>query len=180
MALVKCKECNKEISDKAEKCPNCGCPISTKEERRGKDENEKSQIKTGSILSLIANTLLLVMIICFIIFGMVSPNIEDGTQNRGGTTVSVQLTPGTVSFTYVIFLLISLIIALICVILNILYISKKLKNMKLYKISFMILSIIELVLSILSMGGFMCCGLIYLIYPIINFIGAIMIATGKR
>ena len=31
MALVKCKECNKEISDKAEKCPNCGCPISTKE-----------------------------------------------------------------------------------------------------------------------------------------------------
>ena len=120
------------------------------------------------------------MIICFIIVGMVSPNIEDGTQNRGGTTVSVQLTPGTVSFTYVIFLLISLIIALICVILNILYISKKLKNMKLYKISFMILSIIELVLSILSMGGFMCCGLIYLIYPIINFIGAIIIATGKR
>ena len=24
MALVACKECNKKISDKAEKCPNCG------------------------------------------------------------------------------------------------------------------------------------------------------------
>ncbi|WP_440654605.1 zinc ribbon domain-containing protein [Candidatus Pelagibacter sp. HIMB1506] len=24
MALVKCKECNKQISDSAEKCPNCG------------------------------------------------------------------------------------------------------------------------------------------------------------
>ena len=24
MALVKCKECNKQISDTAEKCPNCG------------------------------------------------------------------------------------------------------------------------------------------------------------
>ena len=27
MALVKCKECGKEISDKAKTCPNCGCPI---------------------------------------------------------------------------------------------------------------------------------------------------------
>ena len=30
MALIKCKECGKEISDKAEMCPNCGCPIELK------------------------------------------------------------------------------------------------------------------------------------------------------
>jgi len=30
MALVKCKECEKEVSDKAEKCPNCGAPIEVK------------------------------------------------------------------------------------------------------------------------------------------------------
>lgn len=28
MALIKCSECGKEISDKAKSCPNCGCPIS--------------------------------------------------------------------------------------------------------------------------------------------------------
>ena len=28
MALIKCPECNKEISDKASACPNCGCPLS--------------------------------------------------------------------------------------------------------------------------------------------------------
>ncbi len=28
MALIKCPECGKEISDKAAACPNCGCPIS--------------------------------------------------------------------------------------------------------------------------------------------------------
>lgn len=28
MALIKCPECEKEISDKAESCPNCGCPSS--------------------------------------------------------------------------------------------------------------------------------------------------------
>lgn len=27
MALIKCPECGKELSDKAKACPNCGCPI---------------------------------------------------------------------------------------------------------------------------------------------------------
>lgn len=27
MALIKCPECNKEISDKSKSCLNCGCPI---------------------------------------------------------------------------------------------------------------------------------------------------------
>ncbi len=30
MALIKCFECNKEISDKAKSCPHCGCPIISK------------------------------------------------------------------------------------------------------------------------------------------------------
>lgn len=36
MALIKCSECNKEISDKAKTCPNCGCPINNKETPRKK------------------------------------------------------------------------------------------------------------------------------------------------
>ena len=27
MALIKCPDCQKDVSDKAEKCPFCGCPI---------------------------------------------------------------------------------------------------------------------------------------------------------
>lgn len=27
MALIKCPECEKDVSDKAPSCPNCGCPI---------------------------------------------------------------------------------------------------------------------------------------------------------
>lgn len=30
MALIKCKECEKEVSTKAEKCPNCGAPVKKK------------------------------------------------------------------------------------------------------------------------------------------------------
>lgn len=38
MALIKCPECGKEISTKAYKCPNCGCPAS---EFRDPDEVEE-------------------------------------------------------------------------------------------------------------------------------------------
>lgn len=31
MALIKCAECGKEISDKANACPNCACPVEKKE-----------------------------------------------------------------------------------------------------------------------------------------------------
>ena len=27
MALIQCPECKKEVSDRAEKCPNCACPL---------------------------------------------------------------------------------------------------------------------------------------------------------
>lgn len=30
MAMIKCPECGKEVSDKAKNCPNCGSPIDTK------------------------------------------------------------------------------------------------------------------------------------------------------
>lgn len=32
MALINCPECNKEISDKATVCPNCGYPLPVKED----------------------------------------------------------------------------------------------------------------------------------------------------
>ncbi len=33
MALIKCTDCGKEISDKAKSCPNCGCPVSVEPEK---------------------------------------------------------------------------------------------------------------------------------------------------
>ena len=35
MALIKCPECSKEISDKAKNCPNCGSPLVKKNGRYG-------------------------------------------------------------------------------------------------------------------------------------------------
>lgn len=30
MALIKCEDCGKDVSDKTAQCPNCGAPIATK------------------------------------------------------------------------------------------------------------------------------------------------------
>lgn len=36
MAMIKCKECNHEMSDKAKNCPNCGCVTERKKKARKK------------------------------------------------------------------------------------------------------------------------------------------------
>jgi len=41
MAIIKCKECGKEISDKADTCVHCGCPISK--------EQQKNSLKVKNI-----------------------------------------------------------------------------------------------------------------------------------
>ena len=43
MALIKCSECGHDVSDKAERCPNCGCPLSLMTEN-----SEKPQEKSPS------------------------------------------------------------------------------------------------------------------------------------
>lgn len=40
MALIKCEECGQMVSDKAEMCPNCGCPI----------ENKSKQVENSRIV----------------------------------------------------------------------------------------------------------------------------------
>ncbi len=46
MALINCPECNKEISDKAVSCPNCGFPVS-----QVKQNNEKQNVNYDIVLT---------------------------------------------------------------------------------------------------------------------------------
>ena len=72
MALVKCPECNTEVSDKAMNCPKCGYPINkteveTEQDRvnvRGKNKG-KNFLTFGSILFFIS-----------MIFGVSTSNAE--------------------------------------------------------------------------------------------------------
>ena len=58
MAMIKCRECEREISNKAEKCPHCGFPLSKKSK-----ENKKTNV-LGTVLGIII--LIIGWILCII------------------------------------------------------------------------------------------------------------------
>lgn len=66
MALIKCSECGKDISDRAEMCPHCGIKITPKEEKqifKYKNTNSKKIIGLGAtILVVIVVTLSFVLL----------------------------------------------------------------------------------------------------------------------
>lgn len=43
--LIKCPECGKEISDKAEACPHCGCPIPHEEAKKEETKSEPVELE---------------------------------------------------------------------------------------------------------------------------------------
>lgn len=44
MALIKCLECGKEISDKASACPHCGCPVAVRPVLSQEEQNRQETI----------------------------------------------------------------------------------------------------------------------------------------
>lgn len=60
MALIKCKECGHEVSDKASACPNCGCPIERVETHQEVLYEENPEKKKSWIWALI------VLLLCLI------------------------------------------------------------------------------------------------------------------
>lgn len=49
MAIIKCPECGKKISDKAEACPNCGAPLTSTVKQRSAQQPQKEKLykRTG-------------------------------------------------------------------------------------------------------------------------------------
>lgn len=75
MALIKCAECGKEISDSAERCPNCGCTT-----RAGNDKAELKGLGIGGLIGIILLVLGLIVLFKGYIFagiGMTVGGIVD-------------------------------------------------------------------------------------------------------
>ena len=60
MALIKCRECGQEVSDKASMCPNCGCPIESLGAAQEEVIYEEPKKKKGWIWALIVALLCLI------------------------------------------------------------------------------------------------------------------------
>ena len=60
MALIKCKECGHEVSDRATACPNCGCPIDNVGKIQEEIIDAEPKKKKGWIWALIVVLLCLI------------------------------------------------------------------------------------------------------------------------
>lgn len=78
MALIKCPECGKEISDKANKCPNCGCPTKNK---------KKKIIKHNKMIIPIAVVVLVVIVMFIFSFGGHNNLPRDAKWNENQNSV---------------------------------------------------------------------------------------------
>ena len=68
MALIKCSECGADISDKAEVCPKCGCPLEVTKQVlvEAKEQKKKDLLRIGKyILLAVAFAALLMFVIKF-------------------------------------------------------------------------------------------------------------------
>ena len=54
MAITKCQECGKEISDKAQTCPHCGAPV----EEGAVSSKTAQSLKSGGILLIILSIIM--------------------------------------------------------------------------------------------------------------------------
>ena len=83
MALVKCEECGKEISDKSTMCVNCGAPISI-EDNMSNDGNNNSNCSKRNSISTIGCLIVFVVGVCIIL-----SNTSIGEQFRlNGTYIN--------------------------------------------------------------------------------------------
>lgn len=77
MALIKCPECNQEISSHASHCPNCGCPIETiKAETRS---IQKKKIKRVVPVLLFV---VVVLLCCIVAYPFVRKSLNSGYYNH--------------------------------------------------------------------------------------------------
>lgn len=84
MALIKCLECGKEISDKADKCPSCGCPVETQKSEREKKNKSNKKAKKSFLLTVTFSIIILAIIIIYVLKAFNNNNIIIGEWEISG------------------------------------------------------------------------------------------------
>lgn len=92
MALIKCPECGKDISDKASTCPNCGHPISPQQTTVNvtQVQPEKKEKKKGSCLTKIIGFVVVIIIIGVIASSGSKDDNKTKTSDAGSSTATTE------------------------------------------------------------------------------------------
>jgi len=94
MALIKCPECGKEISDQSRECVACGYPISPISEQsvsKAATNQSTNQIKEKNQVAGCVGSVVIILIIAIIIYfvgSAIFSNINNNQSNRTSVTLS--------------------------------------------------------------------------------------------
>lgn len=170
MALTKCPECGKEISDKAAACPECGYQL--------KNKRTNSKLFSGLLLNIFS----VLIPLGFILIALFLPGSES-TSNAasGGVEITVNASSGFDRNTYSL-------TALVCIIefiLGIIVYVVKNKRIKLnLAIVYCVVSLINFCISFFSCWLYimLTCGLcVFLVLPgIFQIIAGLKFVSGAR
>lgn len=179
MALIKCPECGKEISNKAESCPNCGYKL-TKQNNNVENINN---VRAGTMLCIIGSSLTIGFILIILVMlcipatqNMANSQITMDTENikiiigKEGNEIVQRL-----STLYTFGTIIIDIIILILGILNLKGIIKQ-RHYLMYSCTMLVLSVI---LSAIMLMNLNCCFVFLYASPICCFIGSIKSIIGS-
>ena len=94
MALLQCRECGHAVSEHADKCPNCGCPVSAGNMSPAAEANPAPQNapKKGGVGKLIALLVVLVLVIGGIFYAIwfMKPNSDEQPKDESQKTEQTQ------------------------------------------------------------------------------------------
>ncbi len=86
MAMIYCKECGKEISDKADKCPHCGCPMQS---TNAAPQANSPKSKEGKVSGLSITALIFSILGCTFIVGVILAIIDLCVKDGRKKTCSI-------------------------------------------------------------------------------------------
>lgn len=162
MALIKCKECGKEISSQAEKCPNCGNIM------KGKTKNKK----VGVIVVLIASSISVILSILLKIASLVPTKISEKEP-----IITIGIEPNATIFNGVLQPIINTIywgFPLLLILLSVLRLTKNVPSKKICGITSLIVSIIWSFILVIYISNGSCCDVVFLVNSITALIGSII------
>lgn len=164
MALIKCKECGKEISDKAEICPNCGNVL-----------KEKTK-KVGTIIILITSS---IFVIFFMLLQIASftPTQKNPEYSESGIHIKVRIGENENIINKSVETVMKIVFwvaPIMLTVLSILRITKNMPSKKMYAILSLILSLLWLSVIAIYLNKQGCCNVIFVMNPITALIGSII------
>ena len=89
MALIKCSECGRDVSDKATACPNCGVPVQVISNASDQSKNASAKDKVSNQNTAGCLSIGIAFFVIFSVIGSFSPEYDASKEEFDEATIKV-------------------------------------------------------------------------------------------